>query len=135
MGFFNKLKQGTTDTIKGYDKVKTNRKLSYEELLEIMQCGTYSIGVPKIQGSGIMKCIKFPPVDKYLVQVAVTGTTISIVKINNGVSSLIKEAAKDTISNGYYSILNEENINLNRATREVGETIRGILKEKRLLKE
>lgn len=134
MGFFSKLKESATDSIKMYDKVKTNKKLTYEEVLEIMKEGTYSIGTPDIQGSGIMKCIKFPPVDKYLVQVAITGTTITITKIYNGVSGMMKETAGDIMSDGFYSAVNKENIDLNRATREIGATLSELLQAKGLLK-
>ena len=102
---------------------------------EIMKEGSYSIGVPEITGKGIMRCIKFPPVNKYLVQVAITGTTITITRVYNGMSGLAKEVAGDMVSDGMYSMVNGENIDLNRATREVGETISGLLKEKGLLKE
>ena len=33
MALFGKIKQGATDAIKMYDKVKTNQKLTYDELL------------------------------------------------------------------------------------------------------
>lgn len=135
MGFFNRFKQSATDAIKMYDKVKTTKKLSYDELLEIMKAGTYSIGIPEITGSGIMRCIRFPAVDKYRVQVAVTGTTITITKVYSSVSGLVKETAGDIASDGFYSVVNKENIDLNRATREIGATLSELLKEKGLLKE
>ncbi|MBF4692229.1 hypothetical protein [Fusibacter ferrireducens] len=135
MGFLKKFKQGATDAIKMYDKVKTNKKLTYDELYEIMKDGTYSIGVPEIKGSGIMRCIKFPPVDKYLVQVAVTGTTITITRVYSGVEGFAKEAMGNALTDGMYDVLNKENIDLNRATREVGEVLSGLLGEKGLLKD
>ncbi len=135
MGILGKFKQGATDAIKMYDKVKTTEKLSYDELYEIMKDGTYSIGVPEILGTGIMRCIKFPPVDKYLVQVAITGKTITITRVYSGVGGFAKEAVGNAFTDGLYDIVNKENVDLNRATREVGETLSGLLKEKGLLKE
>lgn len=135
MGLLGKFKQNATDAIKMYDKVKTSEKLTYDELYEIMKEGTYSIGTPEIKGSGIMRCIKFPPVDKYLVQVAITGKTITITRVYSGVEGFTKEAVGNALTDGMYDVLNKENIDLNRATREVGETISGLLKEKDLLKE
>ncbi|GMQ61984.1 hypothetical protein [Vallitalea maricola] len=135
MGLFNKFKQGAEDLVKGYDKVKLNKKLTYEELLEIMQDGSYPCGKPDITGKGIMKCIRFPAVDKYLIQVAVTGKTITISKIYSGTEGFVKEVAGDLATDGWYSAVNGENIDLNRMTRSIGEELSKLLKAKGLLKE
>lgn len=135
MGFFDKLKTGAEDLVKGYDKVKLNQKLTYEELLEIMQEGSYPCGKPDITGKGIMRCIRFPAVNKYLIQVALTGKTITISKIYSGVEGFVKEVAGDVATDGWYSAVNGENIDLNRMTRIIGEELSKLLKTKGLLKE
>lgn len=132
MGF---LKNVFNDTCKGYDKVKTNTKLTYEELYDVIKDGNFSSGKPELTGSGIMKCIKFPPVDKYVVQLAITGTTITITKIYSGVGGFAKEEVGDMFTHGFYSAFNKENIDQNRATREIGEEITNLLKAKGLLAE
>lgn len=132
MGLFDSFKSAAKDTLKGYDKIKLKEKITYDELLEIMKGETYSIGEPFITGSGIMRCIQFPPVNKYKVQIAVTSKTITIQKIYSGVGGLLKETVGDAVSNGMYSAVNGENIDLNRATREVGEKITALLQAKGL---
>ena len=37
MGFFDSFKSGAKDVFKGYDKVKLNDKITYDELYEIMK--------------------------------------------------------------------------------------------------
>ena len=37
-----------------------------------MKDETYSVGKPEITGSGLMRCIQFPAVDKYKIQIAIT---------------------------------------------------------------
>ena len=78
MGFFDSFKSGAKDVFKGYDKVKLNDKITYDELYEIMKDETYSVGKPEITGSGLMRCIQFPAVDKYKIQIAITSKTITI---------------------------------------------------------
>ena len=68
MGFFDSFKSGAKDVFKGYDKVKLKDKITYDELYEIMKDETYSVGKPEITGSGLMRCIQFPAVDKYKIQ-------------------------------------------------------------------
>jgi hypothetical protein len=81
-----------------------------------------------------MRCIRFPVVDKYRLQVAISGTTVSIAKVFANVSGFAKTAAVDAVFEAPVSAFEGESIDLNRATREVGETLRGLLKEKDLLK-
>lgn len=133
MGLFGSLKKVTDDTCKRYDKVKMTKKLSYEELYDIIKNGKYSVGEPFLTGKGIMHCIQFPPVDKYLIQIAITGKTITISNIFHGIGGAVKELAGDAITDGWYSTLNEENIDLNRATREVGTEISCLLEAQGLL--
>ena len=132
MGFFDSFKSGAKDVFKGYDKVKLNDKITYDELYEIMKDETYSVGKPEITGSGLMSCIKFPAVDKYKIQIAITSKTITISKIYSGAGGLAKEIIGDTFTNGMYDIVNEENIDLNRATREVGEKLKVLLEKRGL---
>lgn len=134
MGLFDKFKKTGTDMAKVYDKVKVNKKLTYDELLEIMKEGTYPSGQPFITGKGIMRCIQFPAVDKYLIQVALSGTTITITKIYNGIGGLVKESVGDALTNGWYQGINGENIELNQLTRIIGEEVSRILEGKGLLK-
>ena len=54
MGFFDSFKSGAKDVFKGYDKVKLNDKITYDELYEIMKDETYSVGKPEITGSGLI---------------------------------------------------------------------------------
>lgn len=75
MGFFDSFKSGAKDVFKGYDKVKLKDKITYDELYEIMKDETYSVGKPEITGSGLMRCIQFPAVDKYKIQIAITSKT------------------------------------------------------------
>ena len=126
MGFFDSFKSGAKDVFKGYDKVKLKDKITYDELYEIMKDETYSVGKPEITGSGLMRCIQFPAVDKYKIQIA----TIS--KIYSGAGGLAKEIIGDAFTNGMYDIVNEENIDLNRATREVGEKLKVLLEKRGL---
>ena len=70
MGFFDSFKSGAKDVFKGYDKVKLKEKITYDELYEIMKDETYSVGKPEITGSGLMRCIQFPAVDKYKIQIS-----------------------------------------------------------------
>ena len=89
MGFFDSFKSGAKDVFKGYDKVKLKDKITYDELYEIMKDETYSVGKPEITGSGLMRCIQFPAVDKYKIQIAITSKTITISKIYS-VSSVLR---------------------------------------------
>ncbi len=134
MGLFDKFAQSSKDAFKGYDKIKTTEKMNTDQLFEIIKDGTYSMGKPEITGSGIMRAIRFPPVNKYYLQVSVSGTTIMIVKAYNGVGGLAKEALGDAVTGGWYDIVNKENIDSNRGTREVGAEISRLLEEKGLLK-
>ncbi len=133
MGLFSKLKSRTTDIVKGYDAIKVNRKLTYEELLDIMKDGTYPCGEPNITGKGIMKCIRFPAVNKYMIQVAINGRTIMVTKVYNGAGGMLKEVAGNAATDGWYFVFNGENIDLNRMTRIIGEEISGLLIKKGIL--
>lgn len=133
MGLFDMFKSTAKDAFKSYDKVKLNKKLTYEELLDIMKDGTYSVGEPFITGTGIMKCIQFPPVDKYKIQVAVSGKTVMISKIYNGMGGMAKEMVGEALLSDMYDVANEENISLNRATREIGETLAALCQAKGLM--
>lgn len=123
------------DTCKGYDKIKTNKKLTYDELYEFIKDGNFEIGKPEISGSGIMRCIRFPEVDKYQIQIAITGQTITTSKIYSGAGGLLKESVGDALTNGWYNGINKENIDLNKMTRTINEEIARILKEEGLIKE
>lgn len=118
---------------KGYDKTKTTHKLTYEELYEVMKEGTYPCGEPFLTGKGIMHCIQFPAVDKYLLQVSITGKTITVAKINNGIGGFAKEAMLDSVTDGWFSMLNKENVDLNQMTEVVTAEISRLLEEKGLL--
>ena len=126
MGFFDSFKSEAKDVFKGYDKVKLKEKITYDELYEIIKDETYSVGKPEITGSGLMRCIQFPAVDKYKIQIAI------ISKIYSGAGGLAKEIIGDAFTNGMYDIVNEENIDLNRATREVGEKLKVLLEKRGL---
>ena len=132
MGFFDSFKSGAKDVFKGYDKVKLKDKITYDELYEIMKDETYSVGKPEITGSGFMRCIQFPAADKYKSDIAITSKTITISKIYSGAGGLAKEIIGDAFTNGMYDIVNEENIDLNRATREVGEKLKVLLEKRGL---
>ena len=58
--------------------------------------------------------------------------TITISKIYSGAGGLAKEIIGDAFTNGMYDIVNGENIDLNRATREVGEKLKVLLEKKGL---
>ena len=57
MGLFGSIKKAADDTCKGYDKVKTNKKMTYEELYEVIKDGNFAVGKPALVGKGIMHCI------------------------------------------------------------------------------
>lgn len=86
IGFFDSFKSGAKDVFKGYDKVKLKEKITYDELYEIMKDETYSVGKPEITGSGLMRCIQFPAVDKYKIQIAITSNwwLIDLIMIATG---------------------------------------------------
>lgn len=132
MGLFDSFKSGAKDVFKGYDKVKLKEKITYDELYEIMKDETYSVGKPEIAGTGIMRCIQFPAVDKYKIQIAITSKTITISKIYNGAGGLAKEVIGDALTRGMYDMVNKENVDLNRATREVGEKLKALLESRGL---
>ena len=121
------------DLFKGYEKTKTTRKLTYEELYDVIKDGSFPCGAPALTGKGIMHCIQFPPVDKYLIQVAITGQTITVSKIYNGAAGLAKEAIMDSVTGGWFSAVNGESIDLNRMTEVVTTEISRLLDEKGLL--
>ena len=79
-------------------------------------------------------CIQFPPVDNYVIQVALSGTTVTITKIYNGVGGILKETVGDAVTGGWYDVLNGENIDLNQMTRIIGEELTRLCGEKGLLK-
>jgi hypothetical protein len=135
MGLLDKLKNRTTDMVKGYDVVKVNKKLTYEELLEIMQAGKYPCGNPNITGKGMMKCIRFPAVNKYMIQVAINGKRIMITKVYSGAGGALKEVAGNMATDGWYFVFNGENIDLNRMTRIIGDEISNLLLVEDLLRE
>lgn len=130
MGFFKSLAK---DTCKGYDKVKATKKLTYDELFEIIKDGNFPCGTPELTGSGIMRCIKFPPNNKYVIQLSICGASIQATKTYSGAGGLLKEVAGDTLTKGMYSTVNGENIDMNRMTTTVIEEITRLLKEKDLL--
>lgn len=71
MGLFKKM-------VKMYYKVKTNKKVAYDELIELIKDGKYPIGQPKITGEGMMRAIRFDAIGKYQIMVGVVGKTITI---------------------------------------------------------
>jgi len=126
MGIFKKY-------FKGYEKTKTTHKLTYEELYEVIKEGNFPCGEPFLTGKGIMHCIQFPPANKYLLQVAITGKTITVSKIYNGVGGLAKEAIGDSVTDGWFSMLNGENVDLNKMTEIITVEISRLLDAKGLL--
>jgi|APHig6443717817_1056837.scaffolds.fasta_scaffold07262_5 flavoprotein len=135
MGIFSKLADTSKKMYKMYDKVKMNKKLTYDELFEIMKEGTYPLGEPEINGSGIMRAIRFQTTGKYQVMVAITSTTITISKSYSGVGGLAKELVGDAVTDGWYSGLNKENLDGNEAVEAVGKEIARLLQVKGLLAE
>ena len=133
MGLLSKLKSRTTDIVKDYDSIKVKRKLTYEELLNIMKDGTYPCGEPNITGNGIMKCIRFPAVNKYMIQMAINGKTIMVTKVYNGAGGMLKEVAGNAATDGWYFVFNGENIDLNQMTRGIGKEISRLLVKEGIL--
>lgn len=133
MTLFNKLKTKTTDCVKGYDAIKVNRKLTYEDLLDIMKKGTYPCEYPDITGHGIMKCIRFPAVNKYMIQVAINGKTIMVTKVYSGPEGGLKEVSGNAATDGWYFVFNGKNIDLNQMTHIIGQEISELLLERDLL--
>ncbi len=128
MGLFDFAKKMT----KGYDKVKTKEKMTYDELYEVIKTGTFEAGEPFITGEGFMRCIQFPPTGKYKLQVAITGKTITVAKIYNGLGGLASETVGDVVTDGWYTGLNEENLEQNEMTWKVAEVIKTMLQDKGL---
>ncbi len=118
--------------VKGYDKVKTTEKLTYEELYEVIKDGTFSGGKPFLTGSGIMHCIQFPTTGKYKLQIAITGKTITVSKIYDGLGGMAAEGIGDALTGGWFSSLNQENLEQNEASWEVAAEIKRLLEAKGL---
>lgn len=133
MGLFDAIKDANKKMNKMYDKVKMTKKLSYDELLEIMKDGTYPVGTPDITGSGIMRAIRFESTGKYQIMVAISGTTITISKSYSGVGGLAKESIGDALTGGWYNGLNKENLEGNEAVEEIGKEISRLLEQQGLL--
>ncbi len=135
MGIFSKLADTSKKMCKMYDKVKMSKKLTYDELFEIMKEGTYPLGEPEINGSGFMRAIRFQATGKYQVMVAITSTTITISSSYSGVGGFAKELVGDAVTDGWYSGLNKENLDGNEAVEAVGKEIARLLQAKGLLAE
>ncbi len=117
---------------KGYDKVKTTQKMTYDELLVEMQAGTYDAGEPFITGEGFMRCIQFPPSGMYKIQVAISGKTITVAKIYDGVGGFAQETIGDVVTDGWFKSLNSENLDQNELTWAVAAEIKRLLEAKGL---
>lgn len=112
---------------KMYFKVKMNKKMSYEELYEIIKDGDYPIGKPEISGEGIMHAIRFQPTGKYQIMVGMAGKTLTVSKSYSGVESFAKIAALDLVTDRWYQTLNKENLDGNEAVEVIGEEIKRLL--------
>lgn len=121
------------DYFKGYEKTKTTQKLTYDELYDIIKDGNFPCGQPELTGTGMMRCIQFPAVDKYRLQVAIMGNTITITKIYSGVKGALKEMALDAVTDNNYGLLNHESVDANRMTETVRSEIARLLDAKGLL--
>lgn len=121
------------DYFKGYEKTKTTQKLTYDELYDIIKDGNFPCGQPELTGTGMMRCIQFPAVDKYRLQIAIMGNTITITKIYSGVKGALKEMALDAVTDNNYGLLNHESVDANRMTETVRSEIARLLDAKGLL--
>lgn len=121
------------DYFKGYEKTKTTQKLTYDELYDIIKDGNFPCGQPELTGTGMMRCIQFPAVDKYRLQIAIMGNTITITKIYSGVKGALKEMALDAVTDNNYGLLNHESVDANRMTETVRGEIARLLDAKGLL--
>lgn len=126
MGIFKKM-------YKMYSNIKMNRKMSYEELYEIIKDGEYPIGKPEISGEGIMHAIRFQPTGKYQIMVGMAGKTLTVSKSYSGVTGFVKIAALDSVTNGLYQGLNKENLDGNEAVEKIGKEISRLLELNGLL--
>ncbi len=118
--------------VKGYDKVKTKEKMTYDELYDAIKDATFEAGEPFITGEGFMRCIQFPPTGKYKLQVAIAGKTITVAKIYNGLGGLAQESVGDVLTDGWYTGVNKENREQNEMSWKVAEVIKTKLQEKGL---
>lgn len=129
MGLFKKMKT----SVKSYSKVKVNQKLEYDQLYEIIKDGQYPLGKPEITGKGMMRAIRFNPTGKYQVMLAISGKTITVGKSYSGAGGLAKEMVGDKLTDGWFSLVNKENMDGNEAVEEIGKEISRLLEEENLL--
>lgn len=118
------------DMVKSYSSVKTKEKMDYDQLFAVMKGGTYPLGEPQLSGEGIMRAIRFDPTGKYQVMVSIAGKKITIAKTYSGAKGLGKEIIGDTLTDGWFSGLNSENISGNQAVEAIGKEIARLLEEK-----
>ncbi|WP_394925260.1 hypothetical protein [uncultured Robinsoniella sp.] len=129
MGFFNSFKK----MVVNYSNIKVTEKLDYDRLLAIIKDGSYPLPAPEITGSGIMRAIRFNPTGKYQIMVALSGKTVSVVKNFSGAGEFVKSMAKDSVTDGWYSLANKENLDGNEIVELIGKEICRLLDEQGLL--
>ena len=129
MGLFKDVKKG----IKTYNKVKVKRKMTYDELYEIIKDGEYPLAQPEITGKGMMRAIRFDSTGKYQIMVAISGKTIAVSKVNSGVGSFAQEMVGDALTDGWFKILNKENLKSSDDVEVIGKEISRLLEKADLL--
>lgn len=129
MGLFKDVKKG----IINYNQMKTTEKLDYDQLYEILKDGNYPSGKLEITGKGMMRAIRFDATGKYQIMIALSGKTISISNIASGAGGLAKEMVGDSLTSGWFGILNKEKQDGNENVQEIGKEVRRLLDEAGLL--
>lgn len=129
MGLFKDVKKG----IINYSQMKTTEKLDYDQLYEILKDGNYPSGSLEITGKGIMRAIRFEATGKYQIMIALSGKTVSISNIASGAGGLAKEIVGDSLTSGWFGILNKEKQDGNENVQEIGKEVRRLLEEAGLL--
>jgi hypothetical protein len=132
-GLYMEVLQKAKNVVKSYAVIKITRKLTYEQLLDILKDETYSAGQPSITGKRFMRCIRFPEEDKYQIQIAITGCNIKINKVYNGVSGMLAEHTGNTFVDNWKQVSTEKNDALKISMDEIVSKMTDLLKSKDLL--
>lgn len=121
------------DVVRSYAIIKTNRKLTYEELYAMLSSTTFSAGIPAITGSRL-RCIRFPEQDGYHIQVAISGCSVKINKVYGGVSGMLEESTANAVVSDWKNTARGRNQVLKNSMDELAETLEKLLEKNGYLK-
>ncbi len=129
MSLFKKAKTAVVN----YNNIKVREKLDYDRLYEIIKDGNYPFPGPEITGKGMQRAIRFEPTGKYRAMVSISGKTVCVSNVYSGVGGAAKEMIGDSVTNGWFKLLNKENMDGNEAIQEIGKEISRLLEGENLL--